>query len=64
MLHKKGKKFSKSHENMPKEQQSQHDRATSGQIWDNLHFKINDDIMIAMDYNTSNYIRIHESMLI
>lgn len=49
---------------MPKEQQSQHGRATSSQIWDNLHFKINDDIMIAMDYNTSNYIRIHESMLI
>lgn len=44
MLHKKGKKFAKSHENMPKEQQSQHDRATSSQIWDNLHFKINDDI--------------------
>ena len=45
MLHKKGKKFAKSHENMPKEQQSQHDRATSSQIWDNLHFKINDDAL-------------------
>ena len=53
MLHKKGKKFSnffqltssiKSHENMPKQQWSQHDRATSSQIWDNLRFKINDDI--------------------
>lgn len=42
----KAKKYSKNDKNMSKGNEEQFERASTGQIWDNVSIKINNDINV------------------